>query len=59
MANLSIVLFAFLLIVAVAFAAETCSKIGQHCYTTEDCCKGLLCHSYLAKCVSGGPLGPQ
>ncbi|XP_076750005.1 uncharacterized protein LOC143422912 [Xylocopa sonorina] len=51
----------FALIIIAAFTAvlsypqmETygCSGRGGKCYTSADCCYPLVCHTYLAKCVS-------
>ncbi|CAE6451756.1 unnamed protein product [Rhizoctonia solani] len=30
-----------------------CSKVGGHCNVTENCCPGLLCLPYAARCVTG------
>ncbi|XP_055379105.1 uncharacterized protein LOC129610519 [Condylostylus longicornis] len=30
----------------------SCSKIGEYCLTTTDCCKPFLCLTYAAKCVN-------
>uniref|UniRef100_A0A348G5W5 Conotoxin-like S3 n=1 Tax=Odontomachus monticola TaxID=613454 RepID=A0A348G5W5_ODOMO len=54
---MKLVVFALLVcfIIAMALAApqgeKTCSEKFGHCYSTDNCCPGLICLSYAAKCV--------
>ncbi|EZA53957.1 hypothetical protein X777_05800 [Ooceraea biroi] len=50
---LVIVLIAMLAVNAVTAASDKCKPWLGLCHLTDDCCRNLVCLTYLAKCIPG------